>query len=291
MVLVVIILLIVPAIFVIPSDAYITRPRISCTDLGPSNVEVQIPMNTSKKVQFPLNISVSNPDNVDLTVSISFAVGEGWDIRVTPGQMTFNTSGWQKAMITVIVPGNLTKKMMVRVWLEVSGVYPNMTTPPEDTHFDYIFIEPHHSLAVTYQFTHKDQYLNTIEFSIANKGFAYEWIQQNFLLHNQTDDNLDANFETRSGSNFIYPKDPPSKIVLVARYKGSKFPMTYEIEVRFFPVSNISKYYVSFNLTLSYSAQERTQQTYLLVGTIVAFVIVMVVVMVVVLRGPGKGKK
>jgi hypothetical protein len=48
---------------------------------------------------------------------------------------------------------------------------------------------------------------------------------------------------------------------------------------------------VSTNVTVSFQRPDTTQQNYLFVGAIGAFVIVMVVVMVLVLRGPSKGKK
>jgi hypothetical protein len=204
--------------------------------------------------------------------------------------MTFNTTGWQKAVVTVIVPGDLTKRMSMIVTLEASYLYPNMTMPIVLVDHGFINLEPHHSLELTYQFLNKDQSLNTVEFSVKNKGNAEEYLSQ-YYLPSYSDYTLNIDFETTNTCNPVYPNGPTCKVIMNARYRGSKYPMIYNIEVVFYTEPGISGYTVSANITISFIALARTQQTYLFVGTIGAFIIVMAVVLAVVLRRPGKGKK
>jgi len=291
MVLLVILLLVAQPMFVVPSDAYVTRPSVTLYNLTPSYVNIPLPMTSSRKVQFATNISVSNPSAVNLELTLTPSVDEGWDVNATPDQMTFNASGRQKVLVTVIVPGNILTGTNVQVRLEVSGWYPNMTTPMEYSTYGNIYLEQHHSYEVTFRFVKKEQYSNRIEFSVTNKGAGDEYIMPQYMVRSGTNDNIDVNFDNTYTK--ISPNGPPGTIIMIAQYTGSKFPMTYDLEIRFYPQASIyyMRYFVSTNLTVSFHAPDTTQQNYLFVGAIGAFVIVMVVVMVFVMRGPSKGKK
>jgi hypothetical protein len=291
MVLFVILLLIAQPMFVIPSDAYVQRPSITLYNLTPSYLNIPLPLASSRKVQFATNISVSNPSAVNLEVTLSASVDDGWDINVTPVQMTFNASGRQKVVITVTVPGDITKSSEVQVRLESSGWYPNMTMPMETSVYSTIYLEQHHSYEVTYRFLKKDQYSNRIEFIVTNKGTGDESIMPQLMITSGSDSNIDVNFDNMY--LHVSPNGPPGTIIMMVQYTGSKFPKTYDLEIRFYPQSSMywMRYYVSANLTVSFLAPDTTQQNYLFVGAIGAFVIVMVVVLVIVMRGPGKGKK
>jgi len=290
-VLVVVLLLVAQPMFVIPSVAYISRPSITIYDLTPGYYNIQLPMTSSKKLQFATNISVYNPSDVHLEVTLTPSGAEGWDINVTPDQMVFNASGRQKAVVTVIIPGDVNTSTELQIRLEASGWYPNMTEPLDVSTYSSIYLEQQHSLDVTYRFVNKDQYSNRIEFDVKNKGSGNEFVQAQYFSNGYMDGNLEVHFE----NNFamVEPNGPPITLVLTARYSGSAFPKTYTLEIRFYPQrhSYYGLYLVSTNVTVSFQRPDTTQQNYLFVGAIGAFVIVMVVVMVLVLRGPSKGKK
>jgi hypothetical protein len=291
MVLLVVLLLIAQPMFVVPSDAYVQRPSITIYNLTPSYITISLPLNNSRKVQFATNISVYNPSSVHLELTLTPTAGDDWDTNVTPEQMTFNSSGKQMVVITVTIPGNITMSMDAQVRLEASGWYPNMTMPLETSTYTSIYLEQKHSFEVTYRFVKKDQYSSRVEFSVTNKGSGPEYIMPQYMVRSGSDDNIDVNFENTYPK--VSPNGPPITIAMTALYSGSKFPMTYDLEIRFYPQSSMyyMRYYVSTNLTVSFQAPDTTQQNYLFVGAIGAFVIVMVVVLVLVMRGPGKGKK
>jgi len=131
--------------------------------------------------------------------------------------------------------------------------------------------------------------MNQIDFELTNKGNAEEAIMGMCICYTN---NVVVSFTP----SMSYPSmnGPPAKMSMIVQYKGSMFPMTFVLRIRFMSESQHltgQTYFVDTNVTVSFYAPDTTQQNYLFVGAIGAFVIVMVVVMVLVLRGPGKGKK
>jgi hypothetical protein len=283
----VILLLIAPPLFMAPSDAYVPSPTISVDILSPRTIVIELPVNASRQFQFVNNVTMNDPGHIPVDVNLTIDIEDGWLATVVPEHMTFNATGKQKVVITVRALIDMTKDDVVEITFDAMGRYSGGENEAATT--ARIYITYHHAVEVNYRFVKKEQYMNQVDFELTNKGNGQEILLGMCVCY--TND-----VEVSFTPFMSYPSlnGPPAKVSMVVQYRGSKFPMTYDLQIRFrsemFHMTG-QDYYVDTNVTVSFTAPDTTQQNYLFVGAIGAFVIVMVVVLVIVLRGPGKGKK
>jgi hypothetical protein len=275
-------------LFMMPSNAY-PYLSVSIDTFSPRTVVVEIPVDPSRHIQFLTNVSLTDPNHYPLEMNISASVGSGsgWSVSVVPEHMTFNSTGKQKVLITASPLKNFTSEYMIYVTLDAIGTYEN--TDIEATNSARIYIAHHHAIDVTFRFVKKEQYMNQIDFDLTNKGTGEDYLKSSCQCYS---DNYQISFTPFYAT--LSMNGPPSTISMKVQYQGGKFPMTYTLPIRFISTkSGITGnyYFVETNVTVSFTAPDTTQQNYLFVGAIGAFVIVMVVVLVIVLRGPGKEKK
>jgi hypothetical protein len=285
-VLLVVLLLVAQPFFMMPSSAY-PYLSLSFDTFSPRTVVVEIPVEPYRQFQFLTNVTLSDPNHYPMEVNLSATVPYGWSGSVVPEHVTFNSTGKQKVVVTAYPMKNITTENMITVYLNGFATYENADISASTS--ARIYFTYHHAVEVTYRFVKKDQYMNQIDFDLTNKGTGPESIRPTCQCYSD-------NYEISFTPSYVHPalNGPPSTVSLKVQYRGSKFPMTYTLPIRFTSsTSGMSGtyYFVETNVTVSFIAPDTTQQNYLFVGAIGAFIIVMVVVMVFVLRGPGKGKK
>jgi len=289
---VVVMLLLAQPLFIVPAGAQGYPPGINFESVSPASYNFVAPTTKDSTVRFYTNVSIWDPDGRTIDVNLKAILSPNetsWSRGVSPASMTFKSTGKRAAIVSVVIPEGITEFTEVQIYLMAQASYPN-DTMEADT-YAKISISPKYSLEMSYEFTRRDQYENRVTFNITNRGTGQDRAHLGQFNTYYSPEEFDFSYQPYT--QLLMPNQT-GKIEMSVKYKGSSFPKELVVWVSLYSsyaqTHGQSPSSWNTNVTVTFRAPDKTQQTYLFAGVISAAVIIMVVVMAALVFGAGKKK-